>query len=117
MVMITFHSDGYTEYFKAIKRLDLPNGIVSMFTMGGGSYFTVIPISSVAHRRRNKTQASAMYAREGDVHRFQVFDDWGSPHTLLIPDGEARREIIQDNIKKLEAAGLLQSTNTYESNR
>ena len=72
------------EYYR-IKKFDCH--IVDLqFTKEGGGYFTVLPISPLEYRRENSTQAKVIINKEETVTQFIIYDDWGTPHEMVIPN-------------------------------
>lgn len=55
-------------------------------TAKGGGYFTVLAISPTEYRRNNPTKAKVIINREDTVTQFIIYDDWGHPHEMVIPN-------------------------------
>lgn len=60
-------------------------------TKNGGTYFTGIPISPLEYRKKNPTKAEVKIikveiTKSVNYTIFIVYDDWGTPHKMMIPD-------------------------------
>lgn len=77
------------EHFYKIKEFDCR--IVSLYTTTKnkknqqGTYFTVIPISSLKYRKENPTKAKVEILEGQIICEFRIWDDWGRLYIMRIP--------------------------------
>lgn len=82
------------EIFIEIEKFDCIS--LGLKRAGGGSYFTVFPISPKEHRAKHQNiQANVEIKQTKDFTVFYITDDWGTIHTV---------QITNDHKKEIEAA-------------
>lgn len=79
--------------------------IVELGYKEGGSYFTCLAISPIEYRKTNPTKAKASVTKFDNVTIFDISDDWGEWHRMVIPNSLA--SIIERAISGLKAQNLL----------
>ena len=87
---VRWTNEGVTRYFFGIKKFNCR--VVSLLTKWGGTYFTVIPISKLEYRAKNKSSAHVKISKDDDYITFMIYDDWGQEHIMEIPRS-MKREI------------------------
>jgi len=86
----------YFEMYKGIPEESCNGKVISMKdcmyidanTKSCASYATVLPISDKEYREKNPTQAKAFIHIGKDFTTFNIFDDWGKPHSLTFSNDE-----------------------------
>lgn len=89
--------------FESIRRFDCH--VVDLVRVGGGGFFTVIPISSAAYRKSNPTHASVSVTPKKRQTIFCISDDFGCLHIMRI--GNEHKVEIERAIMSAEEQGLL----------
>lgn len=80
-----------------IRRLDLRTGLISLGNFNRAGYGTVLPISPPEHRHNHPTKVTLDYKKKGDVHVFEITDDWGTEYVLSIEDTAADAPFVEQN--------------------
>jgi hypothetical protein len=72
------------------------------------NYFIVIPISVKEYRDKNPTQAKVIIKEKAKVTEFIIYDDYGKPYYMVIPNTMkeeiefAKQSAIKENLIKGE---------------
>lgn len=60
----------------------------------GGTLFTALPVSSVEHRKKWKTQAALVrHSIEGSIHTLVISDDWGCHYSVQVDEAKQPEEL------------------------
>ena len=93
------------ERFNKIRNFD--HLVIDLERLGGGGYFTSLPISSLGFRKKcPHSKASAEIRERKDVTEFIITDDWGTPYKIVIPNSmtkeieTARKSAIKNELLK-----------------
>jgi len=96
--VIKFEGHEYT----AIQEFDCR--IISLLRVGGGSYFTVVPISPLSYREQYPTHAKVDINHHAKSVMIHITDDYGMLHTIEI--GKEHESEIRSATEIAEKEGL-----------
>lgn len=102
--MVTFIDFTETIEMNVVKDFDVSTGAVHLGydKEGPGGWATGIPISPPEYRAKSPTKASATVEETPNSITFNLTDDWGNTHKLIVDGDEMNNPIVQRELEKVK---------------